>query len=252
LNPGTLHGLLDPYAREARLFPAAIACAPLIWHFPLFSGSLGPSPANGVALVLVLAAAMFLASSLSRTLGKSAESRLLAAWGGWPTTILLRHADDRIDPVTKARYHSALSALTKMPFPGAQEERTDKKGADDVYRSATLALIERERSRTQGRSLVHRENAAYGFRRNLFGFRKPALVLGVVLVVVSIGRLVSDVPFPTSLTDVQQGAARNEGILISGLMDAAYTAFFWLIVRPAFVLESGLDYGRALLRTLDS
>jgi hypothetical protein len=53
----------------------------------------------------------YLLVNVSRGEGKRIQPSLLKKWGGWPSTIVLRHSDTTIDAYTKARYHAALAKL---------------------------------------------------------------------------------------------------------------------------------------------
>jgi hypothetical protein len=117
----------DRYNRVARLYPALLTIAPLIWTVAL----LHPGVMTGTAVRTVASSAMifgglYFLSSIARWRGKAVEGKLLDSWGGWPTTLLLRHRDDTIDRFTKGRYHTALErACDGLSLPSAEEETRD-------------------------------------------------------------------------------------------------------------------------------
>lgn len=98
----------DPYERAARLYPALLALLPMlvvivttsVFGKPMTTQLLALSGACGVTYLL---------ANISRMLGKAQESRLFDAWGGTPTTQLLRHRNTLIDAHTKQRYHAFLA-----------------------------------------------------------------------------------------------------------------------------------------------
>ena len=97
------------------------------------------------------------------------EERLLAEWGGWPSTAVLRHRNSTFDEVTKSRFHKRLvelGAVEAMPTPA--EEIADPGKADATYSAAATWL----RSKTRDAKkfpLVFEENINYRFLRNLLG-----------------------------------------------------------------------------------
>jgi hypothetical protein len=120
--------LLDPYSRQARLYPALIVILPVallivVW-FPALWSTWGAlvSLASCFGLVLLL-------SQIARDRGKRREAELYSAWGGKPPVALLRHPDRRIDDHTKARYRAFLKdQLPQLVLPTGQEERANHEG----------------------------------------------------------------------------------------------------------------------------
>lgn len=238
----------DSYSRVARLYPSLLAFAPILWSalalFPSFLESFG----HGAAFVTVAACIFYFFSSLSRSLGKRAEPKLLSRWDGWPTTTLLRHRDTSIDTHTKARYHRSLEAMTGLVFPTLEKERLEPKHADDVYRSATKKLIEQRRG-TQY-ALLHGENASYGFRRNLYGLKPLAVVEAVILIALAAFAWWLVTPEPITRVGIAQSVTTYPYFPVLIAADLFYI-FLWLWVTPHFVHQAAQEYGEALLRTLD-
>jgi hypothetical protein len=101
--------------------------------------------------------------------GKRIEPALLNLWGGWPTTLWLRHSSTHLSEPTRLRYHSFLAAsVPGLSIPTAIEEAADLDGADASYASAVEWLKERCRENSP---LIDKENASYGFRRNMLGLK---------------------------------------------------------------------------------
>ena len=248
MNLRAINELFDSYGRTARLYPSLICFLPLLWHLPLVGGSLALSLPEGVLAVAVGGAVLYLVAAFARHKGKVAEQKLIVRWGTWPTTILLRHGDNRVDPITKARYHGELGRLANLVMPSAADEQRDPTRADAVYRSATKALIEARRD--ESHALLHKENAAYGFRRNLYGLRGVALGLAAVLLVGTVGMFLLQRGAPLSLQSILHGLAAEKMWAVAAILDLAYLACYPRVVTPDFVFESGVDYATALLRTL--
>ncbi|MBA4105113.1 MAG: hypothetical protein C0485_05090 [Pirellula sp.] len=107
-----------------------------------------------------------LAAQLGRDLGKQKEPELWLAWGGKPTTQLMRHRDRQLDAITKQRYHNKIAHLIPITIPTPDVEMAEPGIADDTYDSCVIWLISRTRS-TSNYPLLFKENVNYGFRRNL-------------------------------------------------------------------------------------
>lgn len=173
-----LEKITNTYERKARLYPALLVLAPIL---VLVAGVYGVAlelKAAGVGL-LASFGVFYLLAAITRELGKRKEEALFKAWGGKPTTQLLRHRDSTIDPITKARYHAFLAKHMAISFPSQAEEEENPAGADDVYQSATKWLLERTRDKKIF-EILFEENIAFGFRRNCLGIKPFAVVICVV------------------------------------------------------------------------
>jgi hypothetical protein len=172
----------DTYAFKARYYPALLTIlSPLLALLAWRADAL-----TYVHALLTLAGTCggtFLLSELGRELGKRKEPALLERWGGWPTTVALRHRHCA-NHVLRGRRHALLVQVCNVVLPTADEEHADLLGADAAYRTATVALIERTRD-TSRFGILQGENRSYGFRRNLWGLKVVGLPLSVISLVVS-------------------------------------------------------------------
>ena len=174
--------LFDSYARQARLFPGLLMVFPplmtvLAWFPQILLSNIGTT----LLTIAVSCGLLYALGSWARTRGKNIEGALLKQWGGWPTTLKFRHAGHWIP--TLARYHGFLRQnVPHWEAPTPADENTSSAKADGAYASAVMWLKEKTR---KGFPLVDKENAQYGFRRNLFGMRP----IGVVVCVLCSNRL---------------------------------------------------------------
>ena len=167
---GPVAQVFDPYARQARFYPALIVILPIallvVAWFPALWTTWGAlaSLASSFGLMLLLA-------QVARDRGKRLEPHLYQGWDGKPSVSLLRHRDTRIDQHTKSRYREFLKTqLPQLTLPTAEEERADPEAADGKYQSVTEWLLTRTRD-TKRFSILFRENVSFGFRRNLWGLK---------------------------------------------------------------------------------
>lgn len=179
---------LDRYDLNARLKPALLAVLPIfliaafwlpeVWT--LLGTLAGLAVTCGVALLL---------SKIARYLGRGIEAKLAARIGPRTTVMSLRHTDTHIDPVTKARYHSALRASGHL-VPTALEEANAPDIADAHYSGCASWLLEQTRN-TGDFNLLFEENIDYGFRRNLLGLKPIALAILALCLVANLVALVA-------------------------------------------------------------
>jgi hypothetical protein len=242
----------DAYERRARLYPGLIAIFPAI-AVPLVLlphtvfGNFGKMFIAAIAYVGLF----YLLTNIARTEGKRIEPRLLQSWGGWPTTILLRHSDNTIDIHTKQRYHGSLAKLApNLPLPSVASERRNLSKADDVYRSLTKKLLEKRRGEKY--RLVSDANAEYGFRRNMLGLKPWAI--GVGGIVAGLILLVWWFPYrayPISELILETDLGKRWKIYLLFPGDLAAISFWIFYVRESWVRQSAFDFAHALFRTLE-
>lgn len=241
--------VIDPYDRQARLWPALLALLPLIAMMGLLYGP-NVSALTNVVMLATSCGGLYLLTNVCRTLGVRLEKRLFSAWGGMPTTQLLRHLDAIIDGVTKVRYHAFLAAKINASFPDRDQELLNPVAADDVYKSAVRWLLEQTRD-SKKFGLLLKELTSYGFHRNAQGV-KPA---GIMIAVVSIGW--------TLLTGGVIGTSAKYGInvetlkaltmpVIASLATSIVMLTIWVFYfTQSSTKKSAFTYAETLLRTCD-
>jgi hypothetical protein len=251
-----LTSLFDAYGRQARLFPGLLTVFPVLlcalaW-FPELLSSIGST----LLTICSSCGLLYGLSSLARTKGKQVEERLLKTWGGWPTTLVLRHANGDLDAHTRQRYHTFLTNHAKLTFPDAAAEERNPAAADAVYASAIKWLKERTRSKEY--ALVEKENAQYGFRRNLRGMKGYGVALCRLALVACISSvIITNLDLLPQLTEHPRQALT--GILASQPMprwgalvaDILAIGGWLLIVNDAWVRQAGFQYAEALLACCD-
>jgi len=244
--------LFDGYGRVARLYPAALALVPVV----LFVGIarpetlLGEFPKN-VFVVLIFMSVLYVLATIARIAGKKLEPGLLARWGGWPTTLLLRHSDATIDRYTKARYHQALIEICPdIAWPSQDDENRDAEDADLRYMSATNRLKERRRGLEH--KLVHKENASYGFHRNLLGLRRLAIAIAAITAAIEAIQWVPSVLAARSVRVLFASVADDPRDPILIVVDLLIIAGWIIWVTEVQVRAAAVEYAHALLRSLDS
>ena len=256
----TISRFFDLYILQARLYPALLVLLPALltviaWFPGLLTSNLG-------ATLVTLAAAcglLYLLSVLARTAGTRLEGQLLKEWGGWPTTLWLRHADNYLDAHTKVRYHRYLAKnVPGLSLPTAEDERSDPEAADAAYASAVNWLKEQRRD-TKKYPLLFKENIEYGFRRNLLGAKPVGMSLSASALVGTVIGWWHQFASPhepltfdaTAAVVAGLATAPNVAVIGASLISVIAIAVWMTRCNRRWVREAGDQYARALLATCD-
>lgn len=220
----------DGYARAARLTPGLLM---LVAPAAVVIGAGATSWPDATVLVslLVVAGAQIPLSEWVRRRGQRLQQRLWTKWEGDPVSLALRDQGAVAD-----RRRSALGQATGLPVGDV-----DHPEFDTAIRAAVRRLIDATRDKDRY-GLIHEENRAYGFARNLFGIRTPALVLACLSSLV--GAVLIAVATWTQYLDVA-GVLPGAGV-------AAVCVFFWFFYpSETRVAVAAGDYRDRLLEALD-
>ena len=222
--------MIDGYSRQARLVPVLIAALPLV----LLGAVALPRLAaiDRVMAVVLLLALLPLFDQLARARGRRCEPGLFDAWGGRPTTQLLRWRGP-VNPSLQARRHQALERVTGARLPAPDEEKADPAGADEAYEAAVRTL----RTLTASTPVVLVENRNYGFRRNLFGLRSWGCLAAVASLAVIAVR--------TGLSSPAAEQLPVLGALVA--VDVAVLILWLAVVREPWVREAAWIYAERLI-----
>lgn len=240
--------LKDPYERKARLFPGLMVALPLLVPLVCVYGPRHPV-LTAVVTVLGGCGTLYALASVARGRGKKLEEVLVREWGGMPTTIALRHRDtSALDSVSKQRYHATIVSKLGIVMPTAQEEAADPAKADDTYVGATKRLRELTRN---NKSLLLKENIAYGFHRNMLAMKPVGIVtalMGLMYGLV-IAKVVQLSPPGFTLTNLADpGLAAALTLLVSLALLAAWLLYF----DKDAVRRVGFAYAERLFECLAS
>ena len=170
-----LYKVLDKYSLKARLIPALLVLLPLCVSL----ASIFPTKFAGWDLIVWLGTSMGLGiflEQLARDCGITKQRNLFKKWQGEPAVLVLRHSDGTFDQHTKKRFHHKLSQLLNLQIPSPEQEKKDPSAADQIYKSCVCYLISSTRDREKF-YLIFEESINYGFRRNLWGMKVPAITL---------------------------------------------------------------------------
>lgn len=235
--------LPDEYTRRARLAPAFLAVIPAIPAFSAIAARIGvalPTPASwpeigGSTIALTSVAWWMLASQVGRA-GRCRQPKLFASWGGAPLAAALRRSNQGPDSLSWQRIRAMLAQVTGTPELSEEAEAADAGAANCVCETYQAELRSLTRDVAQF-PRVFEENCHYGFRRNLWGLKPPAIVIALTSLGVGCG-LLADSNWKMAVAPASTGAIAIS-VLALGI---------WLfVVTQGWVRESAEAYVAAML-----
>lgn len=230
----------DAYSLRAHWAPMlAVIAPPLVAITAMLPGTLPWRMTTAGILAAALPPALGL---LSRNLGKQLEAELWEVWDGKPTTRFLRHRDNTLSERTKARYFEFLRA-GGISRPTPAREAADPAAADATYDS-TGDWLRRHVRVTGCNPHCERQNAAYGFARNMLGVRRLGLAATLAAGAVAV-LLASRAAWAGS-------PGEAEGPLVAAaVLNLVMAAFWFRGVRPDWVRSAADAYAFAILETCE-
>ncbi|MCK1577755.1 hypothetical protein [Bradyrhizobium sp. 174] len=234
---------LDSYAIKARYYPALLATIPSLAALAILIswGRFGLTTIIGSAAMPVL---VFASADIARRLGKRTEEQIYAECGGKPSVMMLRYSDNTFDTTSKAQYRAFLGTKIQQPVPVDNAEQRDVKAGDSFYERAGAWLRENTRN-TKKFSILFAENITYGFRRNLFGLKWPALALNLALMLLSGFFLYNKMPLATD----DDTTLRLLVVFALAIIHSFYMAFG---VSKKSVIDASQIYARQLILSCET
>ncbi len=237
-----LNSLFDEYGLNARVKPSLLALLPVIISVFIVIPALYQTIASLFGL-LVACGLITLLAHLSRHRGRKIERMLLDKWGGFPSTIFLRHSDQTIDKYTKERYKNVLEKnVPDWKAPTEQDENSDHTSADIKYKSAGKWLIAQTRD-TKIYNLLFKENISYGFRRNCLGIKYFGIILSLVSLILVLCKL-----YNSEFSILLEGKSLE---LSSALFSLLMLVWWIFIVSESWVKDAADSYASQLLAVCD-
>lgn len=234
----------DDFVFAARVMPAMTAGLPLL-IIAVYSGIAanswsGTSTSFALAIILIAFSAY-----IAREWGKNYERKMFEELGGMPTTIILRFSDNKIDSVSKMKYHQWFNNnLADVSLPMSLTEETLDSTSDEKYISAMTFLRTYANSNRGRFPRVYQELKKYNFWRNLYGCKILATVSYAILLLrefvfidsFSLKKMLI-APFPKYCVLV--------GLLI-------WICLFCSIVTKKTVKRNAFDYAKTLLEIIEN
>jgi hypothetical protein len=124
------------------------------------------------------------------------------------------------------------------------DERRDHAAADAFYERCGAWLRENTRNAKKF-SILFNENVTYGYRRNLFALKWPALALNVAVVLLCVWAVAGGAPF-SALGQL------NGRVLVVLAVAAIHALYIGLAVNRRGVGEAARSYARQLILSCES
>jgi len=234
--------LSDGYERKARLYPALVLLLPVLACVVAITAA-SLSSLQSVAITLGGCGGAFFLAQLARDAGKHGEQALFARWGGMPSVAILRHRDNRVDAITKARYHQKLSALVKgTKTPTAAAEAAGAAGSDQMYAAWSTYLRVHTRD-TKKYSLLFQENVNYGYRRNLWGLRRLGILTSALSTVTAV---------TVAYVRSQRTGALSEAVAGAAAISVVFLVLWTFRFTATWVRIPAEAYAERLMETIDN
>ncbi len=232
---------MDAYDLQARYAPVIFAILPVLLVAIAMVPGLGQMKiAAGSIAFIIVAALPFVATRIARSAGRARQDALYAAWGGMPTTAMMRYRDPRVNAQTKTVYRERLRCLgSSFPIPDEEAERNDPARADTLITAAMDEI--RRRAKAAGVRSVHRENVNYGAARNAYGLKPFGLAACAVAILI------------LALSVAMRGGFSPSPLELSLVMAVAVIAGVWIFgCTPTMVRHHGEAYALALFEAIDT
>lgn len=240
---------LDPYKYGARVKPALLLVLPIVIYVMAFFET-ARSWGGVLSTFLVAFGVITFAASQMSSKGNKLQEKLYETWGGAPTTIVLRHADDTVEGPTKMRYMKRLAELIQdFVIITEAQERANPKAADDMYRSATAFLREQTRD-TKKHAMIFNENIEYGFARNLTACKPFGIVLTLACLALCLVGLYHALGVP--LKDLSLEVLAQQPLLLAASSIELIILGCWIfLVNHDWVRVRGFAYAKRLFASCE-
>lgn len=233
----------DEFVFNTWIMPIAIAGAPF-FVIALYRGIISSDWLEASVNFTLTIIMLTFFGYIAREWGKNYEGKMYKNLGGMPTTIILRFSDEKIDSVSKLKYHKILNhIIPDVVFPLSLTEEQADNDSDEKYIYAMRFLRVHANSNRDKYPRVYQELKKYNFWRNLYGCKKLFVVSYLVLL---IRECVVVEEF--SLKEIFITPSEKYCVFL-GLL--AWAIVFLLIVTKKTVMRNAFDYAKTLLEILE-
>lgn len=233
----------DDFVFEARVMPAVTAGLPML-VIAVYNGIVANSWSEAsISFALAIIFIAFFAY-IAREWGKNYEEKMFEELGGMPTTIILRFSDNKIDGVSKVKYHQWFNNnLMDVSLPMSLTEEMLDSTSDEKYVSAMTFLRTYANANRDRFPRPYQELKKYNFWRNLYGYKKLATVSYAILLLREF--IVID---SFSLKEILTNPFPKYAVVIGILI---WICLFCSVVTKKTVRRNAFDYAKNLLEIIE-
>jgi hypothetical protein len=238
-----LINIISPYELKARFFPALFTLLPLVLIVAIWYPELINLESSFITILFFFIFIFFVAK-LARELGFKRQKQLLIEWGNFPSIVYLRLRDNKIDLVTKQRYHNYLNENVegiKLPS-NMDDELNNQDFYEQQYTSAIKWLLENTRDQ-QIYSILYQDNINYGFSRNMLGIKPMGFTFSILSLFINLYFVYQEYNLDLNLIPLK--------IWMLLIINIALIISWLFFVKKNWVKSSSEAYARSLLATCE-
>lgn len=233
----------DDFIFDARVKPVLTIVLPFFF-IALYKGIIGYDWRETSTLFIFSIILLTFGAYVIRELGKKYEEKMNRELGGKPTTIVLRLSDDRINMVSKVRYHKWINSNFKdIYLPMTIEEERQDDQSDSKYSSVINTLRTTANSNRDKFPRVYQDLKKYNYWRNIYGCKWYALLVYLCAVFIQV---VSIHKFDIFLLIRMES---DQYIVLAGML--CWIMLFCCIVTKKTVLRNAFDYAKTLVEIIE-
>lgn len=221
---------MDSYERRARLQPALIAAAPAA---ALLLAAIDVTDLGESSLIGLLAGAVGVGLCAAvRDRGRDVEPGLWDGWGGPPAQRALSLVHSR-DANSTRLVRGDVEVVSRICLPSEAEELADPHQAGQAFdRGIRLSI---QAARAHKFPVLDKENADYGFRRNLYALKAPGATIAAATLILSL---------------VLWVASGRVGYVVPAGLSLVWIRAWSRVISPEWVKLAADRYATELLRCL--
>ena len=234
--------IFDEFTFEARVMPAVTIVLPVL-ATGAYKGVIDNKwTETSVEFALAIVALVFM-TYVVREFGKTYEKKMIGNLAALPTTIVMRFSDNRIDEISKVKYHKWFNNKgEKYHLPLSLAEEQEDTQSDNKYINAMKDLRVYAYNHRPMYPRVYQELKKYNYWRNLYGCKKIAMVLYTLM---AIKEFVQLKEFNAKEMLVAYDPQYN--VLFGVLL---WAIFFCIAVTKKVVERNAFDYAVTLIETI--
>ena len=240
MNMERIKKLFDDFTFHARVMPIIVISIPIL-VVGILGGVIRDNWFENSIWLFIGIALLTITSKVARNLGKDFEEKMYKQLGEKPTTIILRFSDDKLDTITKQRYHKRLNEFDGLELP--LDKSSETLDDDEQYSSAANFLRNYANSNRDKEPRVYQELKEYNFWRNLYGTKIIALSLYFLI---AVREVILAKEF--NVLQIFLHPYPNYIALLFILVSMFFVALF---INKKAVNQKGFDYAKALIEVCE-
>lgn len=173
---------ISPYELRARTLPGMLMTAPIMALIAALL-PMAHSWQGLTAAVISWIGVSYPIGQWMRDVAQPRQAALLNAWGGAPTTQILRWSDTTLTAQEKMIARNQMLRLGEFSWPNADQENENPAEADAQYHAIVGAILSAARGNSDRYERMDRASAHFGFQRNCYYLRLPGASIAAMALI---------------------------------------------------------------------